>query len=51
MKLNKITFVVGFDQKEAIAYHAFCQSILEKLTISVQFIPSASSFIFLPLKP
>jgi hypothetical protein len=39
MKLNKITIVVGFDQREAIAYHSFCQSILEKSTIPVQFIP------------
>ena len=43
MKLNKITIVVGFDQREAIAYHTFCQSILEKSTIPVQFIPLAKN--------
>jgi hypothetical protein len=41
MNLNKITIVVGFDQREAIAYHTFCQSILEKSTIPVQFVPLA----------
>ena len=46
MKLNKITIVVGFDQREAIAYHAFCQSILEKSTIPVQFIPLASNSLY-----
>lgn len=36
---NKITIVVGFDQVEAIAYHVFCQSVLEKSSLPVQFIP------------
>lgn len=39
MPVNKITIVVGFDQVEAVAYHTFCQSVLEKSTIPVQFIP------------
>jgi lipopolysaccharide biosynthesis glycosyltransferase len=43
MNLNKITIVVGFDQREAIAYHTFCQSILEKSTIPVQFVPLANN--------
>lgn len=46
MKLNKITVVVGFDQKEAIAYHTFCQSILEKSTIPVHFIPLAINSLY-----
>jgi hypothetical protein len=46
MKLNKITIVVGFDQREAIAYHTFCQSILEKSTIPVQFIPLAKNSLY-----
>jgi lipopolysaccharide biosynthesis glycosyltransferase len=46
MKLNKITIVVGFDQREAIAYHTFCQSILEKSTIPVQFIPLATNSLY-----
>ena len=25
-----IRFVVGFDVRETIAYHVFCQSVLEK---------------------
>ena len=41
MELNKITVVVGFDQREAVAYHTFCQSVIEKSTIPVQFIPLA----------
>ena len=43
MSVNKITLVVGFDQREAIAYHAFCQSVLEKSSIPVQFIPLAEN--------
>lgn len=31
--------VVGFDQREAIAYHVFCQSILEKSSVPVCFTP------------
>ncbi len=46
MKLNKITIVVGFDQKEAIAYHTFCQSIIEKTSIPVQFIPLSSKSLY-----
>ena len=46
MKLNKIIIVVGFDQREAIAYHTFCQSILEKSTIPVQFIPLAMNSLY-----
>jgi lipopolysaccharide biosynthesis glycosyltransferase len=39
MSVEKITMVVGFDQKEAVAYHVFCQSVMEKSTVPVQFIP------------
>lgn len=39
MKIEKIILVVGFDQREAVAYHTFCQSVLEKTTIPVQFLP------------
>jgi len=46
MKLNKIAVVVGFDQREAIAYHTFCQSILEKSTVPVQFIPLAMNSLY-----
>ena len=35
--------VVGFDQRESIAYHTFCQSVLEKSTIPIQFIPLSSN--------
>lgn len=41
MHMDKITLVVGFDQREAIAYHAFCQSVLEKASVPVQFLPLA----------
>ncbi len=37
--LEKVNIVVGFDQREAIAYHVFCQSIIEHATMPVQFIP------------
>jgi hypothetical protein len=35
--------VVGFDQREAISYHTFCQSVLEKASIPVRFIPLAEN--------
>ena len=38
-----LTVVVGFDQREAIAYHTFCQSVLEKSSIPVCFIPLAEN--------
>lgn len=41
--IDKITIVVGFDQRESIAYHTFCQSVLEKSTLPVQFIPLAQN--------
>ncbi|TDW16556.1 hypothetical protein EV128_1348 [Rhizobium azibense] len=34
---------VGFDSKEVVAYHVLCQSILEKSSIPVEFIPIALS--------
>lgn len=37
--LEKINIVIGFDQREAIAYHVFCQSIIEHSTMPIQFIP------------
>ena len=43
MKVNKITLVVGFDQREAVAYHTFCQSVLEKASLPVQVIPLAEN--------
>lgn len=36
-----INVVVGFDQREAVAYHTFCQSILERASMPVAFIPLA----------
>lgn len=32
---------IGFDSKEVVAYHVFCQSIQEKSTVPVQFMPIA----------
>ena len=43
MQVNKITLVVGFDQREAVAYHTFCQSVLEKASLPVQIIPLAEN--------
>jgi lipopolysaccharide biosynthesis glycosyltransferase len=36
-----INVFVGFDQLEAIAYHVFCQSVLEKSTSLINFTPLA----------
>ena len=36
---NLIRFVVGFDQREAVAYHVFCQSVMDKCSVPVSFLP------------
>ena len=44
MKLEeKIKLVVGFDQREAIAYHVFCQSVIDHCTVPVEFLPLAEN--------
>ncbi len=40
---GRIPLVVGFDQREAVAYHTFCQSVLEKASLPVQFTPLAEN--------
>lgn len=42
---NKLTLVVGFDQREAVAYHVFCQSVIDKSTMPVQFLPLAENML------
>jgi lipopolysaccharide biosynthesis glycosyltransferase len=39
--VEKINMVVGFDQREAIAYHTFTQSIMDKSSLPVSFTPLA----------
>ena len=34
-----IRICVGFDQRESVAYHVFCQSVLEKSSTTVSFTP------------
>ena len=34
---------VGFDQREAIAYHVFCQSVIDRSSIPVSFLPLSLS--------
>ena len=41
--LNKINLIVGFDQREAVAYHVFCQTIIDRSTMPVQFLPLAEN--------
>ena len=41
MKNSKIKLTVGFDQSEAIAYHAFCQSVIDCASVPVEFLPLA----------
>ena len=38
---EKVNIVVGFDQREAIAYHTFVQSVIEKSSLPLCFIPLA----------
>lgn len=39
IKILKI--FVGYDKKESVAYHNFCESVIEKSTIPVEFVPLA----------
>ena len=39
--IEKLKIIVGFDQKESVAYHTFCQSVIEKSSIPIEFIPLA----------
>jgi len=39
--MSQIKIVVGFDQRESVAYHTFCQSIIEKSSSQVNFTPLA----------
>jgi len=36
-----IDLVVGFDQREAVAYHTFCQSVIDQSSLPVRFLPLA----------
>jgi lipopolysaccharide biosynthesis glycosyltransferase len=42
---NTISIVVGFDQREAVAYHVFCQSVLERSSSPVRFIPLSENLL------
>lgn len=37
--MQPIPIYVGFDQREAVAYHTFCQSVLDHASVPVKFIP------------
>lgn len=39
--IEKINIVIGFDQRESVAFHTFVQSIIEKASIPVSIIPLA----------
>ena len=34
-----VDIIVGFDQREAVAYHTFTQSVIEKSSIPIRFLP------------
>lgn len=36
---DTISLFVGFDQREAVAYHVFCQSVIERATAPLRFTP------------
>lgn len=40
---NKINLIVGFDQRESIAYHVFCQSVIDRASMPIQFLPLAEN--------
>ena len=37
--MNLINIFVGFDPRESIAYHTFCQSVIEKSSLPISFLP------------
>ena len=39
--MNNIKSVVGFDQRESVAYHTFCQSVIEHASLPLTFLPLA----------
>ncbi len=39
--MDMVDVVVGFDGREAIAYHVFCQSVLDRASLPVRFLPLA----------
>lgn len=39
--METIRVFVGYDPREAVAYHTFCQSVLEKASVPVSFTPLA----------
>ena len=44
--MNEIVdIVVGFDQRESVAYHTFTQSVIENSTVPVRFLPLSMSFL------
>jgi hypothetical protein len=42
---EKIKIYIGFDQKESVAYHTFCQSIIEKSSQPIEIMPLAISML------
>jgi lipopolysaccharide biosynthesis glycosyltransferase len=40
---NTISIVVGFDQRESVAYHVFCQSVIDCAKNPVSFLPLAEN--------
>ena len=38
-----VDIIVGFDQREAVAYHTFTQSVIENSTVPVRFLPLSIS--------
>ena len=39
--MNNIKSVVGFDQRESVAYDTFCQSVIEHASLPLTFLPLA----------
>ncbi len=37
--VDTVEMVVGYDQREAVAYHTFVQSVIDNSTIPVKFLP------------
>ncbi len=43
--INKINLIIGFDQRESVAYHVFSQSVIENTSTPVSIMPLAKNLI------
>ena len=43
--IDKINLIIGFDQRESVAYHVFSQSVIENTSTPVSIMPLAKNLL------